>query len=134
MLTGPNVILVLKVAVVAVTGLFLASLAALARGNQRLHGRINVVFFALTASALVGLEVVARWIDPSLFLYFEADPELRRALSTHLLFSLPAAGVMPLMLYTGFTGRRSLHLYLAGVFSVLWLGTFLTGVFYLPHR
>jgi hypothetical protein len=132
-LTGPLVILVLKIAVLAVTLLFLTSLVALMCGKIRLHGRINLVFFTLTLAALLGLEVVARFIDPDLFAYFEADPALKRALSTHLCFSLPAAGVMPLMLWTGFSHRRTLHLCLACLFSVLWIGTFITGIFFLPH-
>ena len=40
MLTGPIIILTLKVLVTAVTILLLASLAALARGQPRLHGRL----------------------------------------------------------------------------------------------
>ena len=48
-------------------------------------------------------------------------------------FGPPAAAVMGAMLYTGLTGRREAHLYLAGVFTVLWIGTFITGVFFLPH-
>jgi uncharacterized membrane protein YozB (DUF420 family) len=130
-LSGPNVILALKVAVVTVTILLLASLVALAKGNQRLHGRINIVFFVLTLAALVSLEVLIRFIDPGLFAYF--DPETRRALTIHLCFSLPAAALLPLMLYTGLTHRRRVHLTLAMVFSVLWIGTFITGVFCLPH-
>ena len=134
MLTGPNVILVLKVAVLSVTFLFLCSLVALLRGNLRWHGRINMVFFTLTLIALVGLELVARLIDPALFQYFEADPELKRNLFIHLCFSLPSAALMPVMLFTGLTHRRSIHLYLAGVFSALWTGTFITGIFFLPHN
>ena len=131
MLTGPQVILALKVAVLAVTVLLLFSLAALLRGRYRLHGRINIVFFALTVGALVGLEVITRLIDPNVFSYIEEDPAAKRALSIHLCFSLPAAAVMPAMLYTGFTHRRNLHLMLAAVFGVLWTGTFVTGIFYL---
>jgi len=130
-LSGPNVILALKVAVIAVTLLLVASLVALAQGNRRLHGRINVVFFVLTLAALVNLEVLVRFIEPGLFAYFDA--ETRRALTVHLSFSLPAAAVLPLMLYTGWTHRRRVHVALAVVFSILWLGTFITGVFYLPH-
>ncbi len=132
-LTGPHVILALKIAVLSVTFLFLCSLVALQRGNRRLHGRMNTVFFVLTVTALLGLEVVARLVDPTLFQYFDADPNLKRSLFTHLCFSLPSAAIMPLMLFTGLTRRRSLHLYLAGVFSVLWTGTFVTGIFFLPH-
>ena len=129
MLTGPSVILALKVAVAAVTVLLLLSLAALARGNYRLHGRINIVFFALTLTAVIGLEVLVRFIDPQVFDYFDAD--MRQNLRIHLCFSLPAASVLPCMLYTGLTRRRDAHLYLAGVFSMLWIGTFITGIFFL---
>jgi hypothetical protein len=130
-LTGPHVVVVLKGAVLAVTVLFLCSLAALARGHYRLHGKINRLFFVLTAGALVGLEIVARLIDPTVFSYFENDPDLKRALSIHLCFSLPAAATMPVMLYTGYTHRRKLHLTLAALFVVLWTGTFVTGIFFL---
>jgi len=133
MLTGPHVISVLKVAVIAVTMLLGSSLIALYRGNFRLHGRINLAFFVLTTSALVGLEVVARILDPQLFDYFERDPVLKKTLATHLCFSLPSALLMPLMLFTGFTHRRRWHLFLAAVFAALWIGTFVTGVFFLPH-
>jgi hypothetical protein len=130
-LTGPDVVLALKGAVLAVTVLLLFSLAALARGQYRLHGRINMLFFFLTVVALVGLEIIARLIDPQVFSYFENDPDLQRALSIHLCFSFPAAALMPIMLYTGLTHRRSIHLLLAAVFGVLWTGTFITGIFFL---
>jgi hypothetical protein len=130
-LTGSQVILALKIAVLAVTVLLFCSLAALLRGRYRLHGRINVVFFVLTVGALLGLEVITRLIDPNVFAYIDEDPAARRALSIHLCFSLPAAAVMPLMLYTGFTHRRTFHLTLAAIFGVLWTGTFVTGIFFL---
>jgi len=134
MLTGPHVILILKIAVVTVTVLLLSSLVALGKGNYWLHGRINFAFFVLTSSALIGLEVVARIVDPALFAYFDTDPALKRALATHLSFSLPSAAIMPLMLFTGFTHRRRVHLSLAVVFAILWTGTVVTGVFFLPHE
>ncbi len=130
-LTGPQVILALKVAVTAVTVLLALSLVALARGNYRLHGRINLVFFGLTVAALFALEVVVRLLNPGVFDYF--DVPTRQMLMVHLCFSLPAAAVMAGMLWTGLTRRREWHLYLAGVFTVLWVGTFVTGVFFLPH-
>ncbi len=133
MLTGPDVILGLKIAVGAVTLLLLASLVALARGNYRLHGRINLVFFTLTLLALLGFEVVIRIIQPEIFDYIMHNAELRQALNIHLCFSVPSALLMPAMLYTGLTRRRSAHLTLAAVFSILWIGTLVTGVFYLPH-
>jgi uncharacterized membrane protein YozB (DUF420 family) len=129
MLTGPQVILALKVAVGGVTCLLVASLLALARGNYRLHGRINVVFFVLTLTALGGLEVLLRLVDPNLFDYF--DPDTRTRLGIHLCFSMPAAALLPLMLYTGLSHRRRWHLTLAGVFGVFWTGTFITGIFFL---
>jgi uncharacterized membrane protein YozB (DUF420 family) len=133
LLTGPNVILTLKIAVAAVTLLLLTSLLALARGNYRLHGRINVVFFTLTLVTILGFEAIIRGIDPSIFNYIEEHPDLRQALNVHLCFSVPAALLMPAMLYTGLTHRRSIHLTLAVLFGALWIGTVITGVFFLPH-
>jgi hypothetical protein len=132
-LTGPLVILILKIAVIRVTLIFASSLIVLARGQYRIHGRINTVFFILTAVALVGLEVVVRIVKPDIFDYMDGDSELKRQLTIHLCFSLPATAVMPLMLFTGYSHRRRLHLCLAVVFSILWIGTFVTGVFFLPH-
>ncbi len=133
MLTAENVILILKVAVIAVTLVFLSSLVALARGNYRLHGRINLLFCMLTLAALFGLEVVARLVDPDLFIEHFNRTQAWEALSIHLCFSVPAAVLLPLMLYTGLRGLRSMHLALAVVFVILWTGTFITGVFFLPH-
>jgi len=133
MLTGPNVILVLKVAVAAVTVLLLASLVALWRGNYWLHGRINLIFFTLTAATLIGFEGLIRVIRPELFNYIAENDEIRRALNIHLCFAVPSALLMPVMLYTGLTHRRTIHIALAYLFGALWTGTFLTGVFLLPH-
>jgi hypothetical protein len=116
-LSGPHVILILKIAVLSVTAIFLASLVALALGRYRLHGRLNVAFFILTLLALLGLEVVTRLIDPDLFAYMDEDT--RQALRRHLLFSLPAVVVLPLMVFTGGTHRRHIHLCLAVVFCIL---------------
>lgn len=132
MLTGPTVILALKVAVGAVTLLLLASLVALGRGNYRLHGRINLAFFTLTLAALFGFEVIIRILEPRVFEYIRLDQELRRRLSIHLCFAVPSAVLMPAMLYTGLTHRRAAHLTLAAIFAVLWAGTFITGIFFLP--
>jgi hypothetical protein len=123
---------VLKCAVIAVTILLVGSLVALARGNFRLHGRINILFFVLTLAAVIGLEVLVQMSDRQLFDYLLAEPETRWRLQVHLCFSLPATAVMPVMLYTGLKGHRQVHLFLAGVFAVLWIGTFITGIFFLP--
>jgi hypothetical protein len=130
--TGPNVILTLKIAVIAVTLILLASLWALARGNYRLHGRINLVFLILTLTAVLGLEGIVRLYNPNLFDYF--DPDTRHALFVHLWFSVPSAMLLPVMYVTGRIHARRLHIALAYLFSVLWTGTFITGVFWLPHR
>jgi uncharacterized membrane protein YozB (DUF420 family) len=132
-ITGPHVILALKIAVATVTALLLASLVALYRGQYRLHGRINLVFFTLTLAAVLGLELLIRVISPSVFDYIRENGPLYRALNIHLCFSVPSALLMPVMLYTGLTRRRSIHLKLACVFAVLWTGTFVTGIFFLPH-
>src|SRR5207248_1073096 len=98
-LTGPTVILILKVAVGAVTALLLASLVALWRGNVRLHGRINLVFFVLTLLALLGFELIIRVISPEVFRYISDNAELSRMLGIHLCFAIPSALLMPVMLY-----------------------------------
>lgn len=133
MITGPNVILGLKVAVAAVTVLLLASLIALWKGQYRLHGRINLAFFILTLGAVLGFEMVIRMIEPSIFDYIKNNPELNNALGVHLCFSVPALLLMPAMLYTGLTRRRSGHLILALLFGIAWAGTFITGIFFLPN-
>jgi uncharacterized membrane protein YozB (DUF420 family) len=132
-LTAENVLLALKGAVILVTLLLLASLTALWRGNYRLHGRINIVFFALTVTALLGLEVVARILEPELFSDYFQRKDAWTPLYVHLCFSLPVTVLLPFMLYTGLRHKRWAHLCLAVVFAVLWTGTFITGVFFLPH-
>jgi len=134
-LLAPEIVMMsLKVAVIAVTVLLLASLVALARGNYRLHGRINMVFFVLTLAALGGLEVIARVLEPQMFDEFIAARQATGALNTHLMFSMPAALLLPFMLFTGLRHKRTAHIALAIIFSVLWAGTFITGVFFLPHH
>jgi hypothetical protein len=121
----------LKIAVIAVTLLLLVSLAALARGNYRLHGRINVVFFTLSLIAVLGLELAVRIVIPEDFERYVAETT---ALRTHLWFSVPSLVLMPAMLYTGLKRNRTVHLVLAVLFGTLWTGTFITGVFFLPHQ
>jgi len=132
--SGPDIVLGLKVAVIAVTVLLLCSLVALLRGNYRLHGRLNVVFFTLTLTALFGLELLAHVVTPSPLESYLSHKETLQALRIHLGFSIPAAIIMPAMLSTGLRHRRRLHLSLATVFGVLWTGTFITGIFFLPYR
>lgn len=133
-MTGAQVILTLKIAVAAVTLLLLASLVALARGNYRWHGRINTVFFILTLTAVLGLELTVHLIWPHLSEeFFAEDGPVRGPLIVHLWFSVPAAILLPVMYYTGKTGRGTIHKSIAVLFGLLWIGTFVTGVFFLPH-
>jgi uncharacterized membrane protein YozB (DUF420 family) len=128
------VILSLKVAVAAVTLLLLASLIAIAFGHRRLHGRINIVFFILTMTTVVGFELLIRVVQPDLFQYIKERPDLNRALSIHLSFAIPAAILLPVMLFSGLRHFRKVHLCVAAIFGLAWLGLFVTGIFFLPHR
>lgn len=133
MLQAGTVILVLKIAVLAVTALLACSLAALWRANYRLHGRINIVFFVLTLAALLGLEVVARILDPDMFTEHFDGHDSWTALYAHLAFSLPSALLLLVMLPTGLRHKRRLHIGLGLAFLCFWTGTVITGVFFLPH-
>ncbi|MBI2804768.1 MAG: hypothetical protein HYX68_07270 [Planctomycetes bacterium] len=128
------VILILKIAVGAVTVLWIASLVALALGKTRLHGRINLAFFALTLAALIGLEVIANIISPGLFDEFLQARDAKNMLRIHLCFSMPAAALLFVMLFTGLKHHRRFHIATGVLFSVLWIGTFVTGIFFLPHE
>ena len=123
-----NVLPALKIAVGAVTLLLLVSLIVLARGNKRLHGQINFVFFLLTITAVLGLELIIRFLNPEFTDTF--SPDEKQMLRIHLGFSIPSTLILPLMLYTGKTHSRW-HVPLAVVFSPLWIGTFVTGIFFL---
>src|SRR5260221_7822881 len=94
-LTGPHVILTLKIAVIAVTVIFAASLVCLLLGRYRWHGRLNIVFFTLTLTAVLGLEMIIRFIDPTIFDYF--SEEEHRLMAVPLRFSIPAAVLLPIM-------------------------------------
>ena len=121
---GPQIILALKVLVVAVTVLLLASIAALLLKRPRLHGHINTVFFVLTMATVAGFEALLQWVDVSATF----DLAARAALRTHLWFSVPSALLLPAMLVTGKMRLKKLHLVLAVVFAVLWTGTVVTGL------
>lgn len=131
MLTPANVILGLKIAVAGVTVVLIASLIALASGRPRLHGRINRVFFALTMTAVLAFEVIIRFVNPELTAGF--TPEQHDALMIHLAFAIPSAIMLPIMLYTGVRHLKKIHVTFAAAFLLLWMGTFITGIFFLPH-
>ena len=128
--SGPTLILGLKIAVLAVTLILIASLVALTRGDYRLHGRLNLAFFILTVSALIGFETLLQ-LGADVTAHMDADA--RFALKVHLCFAGPLPVVMGVMLYTGLKHFRRVHVSLSFVFSILWLGTLITGVFFLPH-
>ena len=131
MVSPGAVILTLKIAVGAVTVLLIASLAALVAGKPKWHGRINTAFFGLTAATVLGFELVIRLVQPDLTAGFTT--EQHEALAVHLGFAVPAAVMLPLMLYTGRREYKAVHRSLAVLFLALWAGTFVTGMFYLPH-
>lgn len=133
-MTAELVILSLKIAVVAVTALLVVSLVALARGHFRLHGRLNILFFVLSLLALVGLELIARGLQPEIFREYFDRTDAWNALYIHLSFSIPVTLLLPIMLLTGVRGRARWHVGLSVLFLILWTGTFVTGVFFLPHQ
>lgn len=128
---GPEIILALKVLVTVVTVLFLASLAALARKKVKLHGRINTAFFILTLTTVLGFELLLR-IGTDVTSQF--SPEAMKWLRIHLCFSIPATILLPVQFVAGVRGYRKLHVPLGVLFAVLWTGTFITGVLFLPHE
>lgn len=130
MLNGPNVILALKVAVATVTVLLILAIVAILLGRKRLHGQLNTLFTILTLTAVLGLEVIIRVVDPSIFDQF--TPEAKEALRIHLMFAIPSAVLVPTMWTLGWFGWRRLHLSVAVLFSIAWIGTVVTGLFYLP--
>lgn len=125
------VILTLKVLVGAVTVLLLCSVLALRLGRPKLHGLINRVFFVLTMVTVIGFEVIIRFVNPEITNGF--SPEGHRMLRIHLCFSIPATVLLPAMLYTGVRHMKKVHVPLAVVFSLLWAGTAITGIGFLPH-
>jgi len=126
--TGPTIILALKIAVVAVTLILAAALYALWHGNYRLHGRLNLLFFVLTVSAVIAFETLLQ-LGADVKGHMSAAQLL--ALQIHLCFAGPLPVVMGIMLYTGLQHYRRVHIGLSVLFSVLWIGTFITGVFLL---
>jgi hypothetical protein len=130
-ITPSHAIITLKLAVGLVTVLYIAAIIALLAKKPKWHGRINTVFFLLTMVALIGFEIVIRIIFPDMTSAF--SDEAMSALRIHLCFALPSALVLPLMMVTGIKRLIKLHIPLAIVFTLLWAGTFITGIFYLPH-
>lgn len=131
MITGPQIILLLKCAVGLVTILLLASGVALARRRYRLHGIINSWMASLTLITVIGFELLLRFSD--LKVTESWDETARTALTVHLCFVIPLIPMLVFMLVTGWKHRVRMHLGLSVLFLILWLGMFITGMFYLPH-
>lgn len=130
MLTGPQIILTLKVLVVAVSVLFAAAVVSIAFGRKKLHGRLNTAFFILTMTTVVGFELLLRFfVDVSATFSDEA----RQALRVHLCFAIPSALLLPAMILSGARHWVKLHVACGILFTLVWIGTFVTGVFFLPH-
>jgi uncharacterized membrane protein YozB (DUF420 family) len=129
-LSGPTIILTLKVLVSVVTLLFAVAVWAIATGRKRLHGRVNTVFFALTLTTVVGFEVLLR-VQGNVKDHF--TPEQKQALLVHLCFAVPSAVLLLVMMTTALLRWKRLHVACGLLFALLWLGTFVTGVFFLPH-
>ncbi len=135
--SGPIIILTLKIAVVAVSLLLAAALIALARGNTRLHGRINLIFFVLTMSVVLAFEMAVRFgptIEEGWSVTKGWTPNELTALRVHLCFVIPLTFLLPVMLFTGWRRKRRVHVTLAILFAMLWTGMLITGLFFLPHN
>ena len=130
MLSGPDIILTLKVLVTAVTVLFAAAVWAIATGRKKLHGRINTAFFALTLTTVVGFEVLLR-LQGNVTEHF--TPAEKQALLVHLCFAGPSAVLLLVMMGSALLKWKRFHLACGLLFAALWAGTFVTGVFFLPH-
>ncbi len=128
--TGPQIILTLKVLVTAVTVLLAVALWAIASGRKKLHGRLNTAFFLLTLTTVVAFEALLRFGVDVKATFTE---EQRRALLVHLCFAVPSALLLLVMLPSGVRKYKRLHLACGAVFLIAWVGTFVTGVFFLPH-
>jgi D-alanyl-lipoteichoic acid acyltransferase DltB (MBOAT superfamily) len=134
--SGYDIILVLKIAVSAVTLLLVASLIALAWGRVKLHGRLNLLFFVLTMSAVLAFEVLLRigpYLEPGWSVTNGWTLFHRQVLRVHLCFVIPLLFVMPLMLLTGLKHWRRIHIPLGILFALLWAGMLVTGIGLLPH-
>ncbi|HMP16349.1 MAG TPA: hypothetical protein PKD72_04950 [Gemmatales bacterium] len=129
--TGPQVILGLKVAVALVTALLVASAVALALKKPKLHGILNTVLTVLTLTAVVIFEVIIRLLGVDVKEHMNEDA--RFALNIHLCFVIPLTPILLWMLITGWKRRIKMHLAMALLFTILWGGMFVTGMFYLPH-
>jgi hypothetical protein len=128
--TGPQVILILKIAVISTTILLAASIVALAKKRPRLHGQLNVWVAILLLSAVILFEGVIRLLGVDVTEHMNAQAQL--ILKIHLFFVIPLIPFLILMLMSGLGRRIKIHLQFTAVFLILWLGMLITGMM-LPH-
>jgi len=131
MLTGPQVILLLKCAVGLVTILLIASGIALTKRKYRLHGVINTWMASLTLLTVMGFELLVRVVGIKVTDGW--DDSTKFALKVHLCFVIPLVPILVFMLITGWKHRVRMHLSISVLFLILWVGMFITGMFFLPH-
>ena len=132
--TPGNVILVLKILVAAVTVLVIVSLVALALGKKKLHGRMNIIMFVLTMLTLVGFEVIIKIVSPGMIRNYFTENDQMQILYIHLCFAIPAALFLLVQFFTGILKRYKIHRITGILFLIFWTGTFITGIFFLPHH
>jgi uncharacterized membrane protein YozB (DUF420 family) len=129
-MSGPAIILTLKVLVSVVTVLFAVAVWAIATGRKKLHGRINTAFFTLTLTTVIGFELLLR-VQGNVTDHFTAGQ--KQALLVHLCFAGPSAVLLLVMMGSALLKWKRFHIACGLLFAVLWAGTFVTGVFFLPH-
>jgi hypothetical protein len=132
MITGPSVILGLKVAVALVTLILIASAIALVVKKPRLHGILNTLMTLLTLAAVVIFEVIIRFMGVDVKEHMNDDA--KAALKIHLCFVIPLTPFLIWMLISGWKRRIKMHLAVSVIFLTLWIGMFITGMFFLPHK
>ena len=128
--SSATIILTLKILVSAVTVLYAAAITAILLNRRILHGRLNTAFFILTLTTVIGFELLLRFgLDAAATF----SPEAMQALRIHLCFAVPSALLLPVMMLSGVKHWKRLHVTTGVLFTILWIGTFITGVFFLPH-
>jgi hypothetical protein len=124
------IILTLKILVSTVSLLYAAAVIAIVMNRKKLHGRLNTAFFFLTMTTVVGFELLLRiGIDVAATFSEEA----LQALRVHLCFAVPSAILLPVQFVFGVRHWKKMHIATGVLFTLFWIGTFITGVFFLPH-
>ena len=86
---------------------------------------------ALTLLTVLGFELLLRVVGIKVTEGW--DDYAKTALKIHLCFVIPLVPILVFMLVTGWRGQRKMHLGVSVIFLILWIGMFVTGMFFLPH-